>query len=156
MSATKYRELFSDYYGEPDDGVATNGLNLYRVRSADIFRTARELRDEALIGISCGAADAQRLRTRHGLDPSEVNVQHLRDTEWTFLGYDVADEWLLSGLSNCGLGRDQSADTKSQYNAEMNSLGLFASAHAAERFAHFLDARVTEHAPFSVYGIWRR
>ncbi len=25
-----------------------------------------------------------------------------RGTDWVFLGYDVADQWMLSGLSNCG------------------------------------------------------
>jgi hypothetical protein len=73
------------------------------------------------------------------------------------LGYDVCDEWGLSGLSNCGLepGREDVAALRAKWGPLLNRAHLFDSRDAAAAFAHASDARVEEHAPFFVYELWR-
>ncbi len=83
-------------------------------------------------------------------------IPSLRDPAWAFLGYDVSDKWLLSGLSNCGYGTKESeiqilCDT---YASDLNEHHLFDSIKPAVDFMHFSDERVQAHAPFFVFGIW--
>ncbi len=86
---------------------------------------------------------------------SNINPS-LRDPAWTFLGYDVSDQWLLSGLSNCGYGTNESEiqSFRETYASSLNEHHLFDSIKPAVDFMHFSDERVREHAPFFVFGIW--
>jgi hypothetical protein len=73
--------------------------------------------------------------------------------EMRFLGYDVADESLLSGLMNC---RYDIADMheKSAWASELNEFHLFNDFHFASRYRCVTDMRVSEHSPFRVYSVW--
>ena len=75
---------------------------------------------------------------------------------WSFRGYDVADAYLLSGLSNCGLDprRDDVTALRRRWSPELNRSHLFDRLSAATEFRRFADRRVVEHAPFFVFGIW--
>ena len=73
--------------------------------------------------------------------------------EWDFLGYDVSDEWLLSGLSNCGYGQEADA-LRREWAPYLNDHHLFADVDRAVEFQAMTDKRVEEHAPFFVYGIY--
>ena len=83
-------------------------------------------------------------------------VPSLRDPAWTFLGYDVCDEGLLSGLSNCGYGTNESEiqNLRDTYASDLNEHHLFDSIEPATEFRMLSDKRVREHAPFFVFGIW--
>ncbi len=83
-------------------------------------------------------------------------IPALRDPAWVFLGYDVSDQWLLSGLSNCGYGTNASniQILRDTYASDLNEHHLFASIKPAVDFMHFSDERVRAHAPFFVFGIW--
>ena len=83
-------------------------------------------------------------------------IPALRDPAWAFLGYDVSDQWLLSGLSNCGYGTNESKIQilRDSYASELNEHHLFDSIKPAVDFMRFSDERVRAHAPFFVFGIW--
>ncbi len=80
----------------------------------------------------------------------------LRDPALAFLGYDVSDQWLLSGLSNCGYGTNESKIQifRDTYASSLNEHHLFDAIKPAVDFMHFSDERVRAHAPFFVFGIW--
>ena len=83
-------------------------------------------------------------------------IPALRDPAWAFLGYDVSDKWLLSGLSNCGYGTNETEIQilRETYASDLNEHHLFDSIKPAVDFMHFSDERVRAHAPFFVFGIW--
>ena len=78
----------------------------------------------------------------------------LRDPDWPLLGFDVADGSLLSGLTNCGYSPLEAVDLRHEWQARLNDHHLFSDAGSALQFKHLSDMRVTEHAPFFVYGIF--
>lgn len=79
-----------------------------------------------------------------------------RDPTWVLLGYDVSDQWLLSGLSNCGYGTNEAElqTLRETYASSLNEHHLFASLKSAVDFMQLSDERVPEHAPFFVFGLW--
>ncbi len=83
-------------------------------------------------------------------------IPSLRDPAWAFLGYDVSDKWLLSGLSNCGYGTNETEIQilRETYASDLNEHHLFDALKPAVDFMHFSDERVRAHAPFFVFGIW--
>ena len=78
------------------------------------------------------------------------------DPAWELLGYDVSDEWLLSGLSNCLIKTDPDfAKWEEWWAPKLNAHGLFATLDDAIAFAAAIDDRIKEHAPFHPYAIYR-
>ncbi len=73
--------------------------------------------------------------------------------EWSRLGYDVSDYYLLSGLMNCGY-RAEDGDVKGPWAGKLNCYHLFDKMQDALEFAQFSDGRIKEHAPFFAYGIY--
>ncbi len=74
--------------------------------------------------------------------------------DWKLLGYDVADHGLTSGLSNCGYDTTEKPDWQRRWVRRLNDHGLLTTIDDAEAFAEACDARVSEHAPFFVYGLF--
>jgi hypothetical protein len=72
-----------------------------------------------------------------------------------FLGYDVGDSSLLSGITNCRYDEDELPKLRSTWASEFNASHLFNEWIAADRFRRLTDSRVPEHRPFLVYGIWK-
>ncbi|MCC6144727.1 MAG: hypothetical protein IT368_13050 [Candidatus Hydrogenedentes bacterium] len=68
-----------------------------------------------------------------------------------FVGLDVADSGLLSGLSSCG---EVQTAAKGSYGKHLNQWHLFEDLGPAQAFCMFADTFVPEHAPFFVYGLW--
>lgn len=73
---------------------------------------------------------------------------------WRRLGFDVADQWLLSGLANCGYDDAEWRDYPARFGAALNEHHLFARAEDADHFRSDADLRVSEHAPFFVIGLY--
>lgn len=82
--------------------------------------------------------------------PSEL------DDSWRFLGYDVSDNSLLSGLMNCGLDPelDDVPALRREWGPKLNDHHLFDNLNDSERFSTLSNERVKEHAPFLVFGLW--
>jgi hypothetical protein len=74
------------------------------------------------------------------------------DVPRLFLGYDVADWYLLSSLANCGLGEDPAL--RDRWSSRVNDWHLFESSMDANEFRSVSEREVPEHAPFFAYGIW--
>lgn len=74
---------------------------------------------------------------------------------WVFLGYDVADRSLLSGLSNCGYTEKEWLQYSNSFGRKLNDYHLFESLEVAMDFKELSNPRVMEHAPLYVYGLWR-
>jgi hypothetical protein len=80
----------------------------------------------------------------------------VRDDSWLFLGFDVSDKWLLSGLSNCGFLSDTEnvTDLRNRWSPHLNDVHLFDHLAPATEFKVFTNERVAEHGPFFIFGIW--
>jgi hypothetical protein len=79
----------------------------------------------------------------------------IKSDSWIFLGFDVADEWLLSGLTNCGYRFDEHEILRNIWQGKLNQYHLFDTYEDADMYREMTNTRVKEHAPFSVYGIYR-
>jgi hypothetical protein len=75
--------------------------------------------------------------------------------DWAPLGYDVADSYMISGLSNCAYTIEENAHLAPAWAGRLNSNHLFDDTRDADDFRQITDMRVPEHAPFRVYGLWR-
>jgi len=75
--------------------------------------------------------------------------------EARLLGYDIADDVFLSGLSNCGYTDEEKTALRSTWASRLNRFHLFDQADVAFEFKTLTEARVPEHAPFFVFGIYR-
>jgi hypothetical protein len=92
-------------------------------------------------------------RTRHLLRRDVPAVRSV-DTQ----GYDVADYWMLSGLTNCGYKPEEEEEAASPapvWGPRLNDWHLFADPDDAETFADVMDKRVPEHAPFYAFGLYQ-
>jgi hypothetical protein len=74
---------------------------------------------------------------------------------WRELGYDVADRFLTSALSNCGYTVDEKKSASSNWIGQINGSGLIDDVGAALKFRDYSNVRVAEHAPFFVYKIYQ-
>lgn len=120
----------------------------------DVQKRAAALSSEHRVCVAVFAAAAQghaeeeELRSGTGADTALAV-----DPAWTFVGFDVADGTEVSGLSNCGYG-DELELLRAAWAPRLNDRGLFGVLEDAFAFRKVTDARVPEHAPFTVYGIW--
>lgn len=76
------------------------------------------------------------------------------DQAWSLLGYDVSDQWLRSGLLNCGYSRHERHILQAHWSSKLNDSHLFENSGDALRFIEVCNARVPEHAPFFAYAIY--
>jgi len=77
------------------------------------------------------------------------------DDEVELLGYDVADDVMTSGLSNCGYSDEEKERLRPVWAPQLNRFHLFDRANLALQFKGITEARVPEHAPFFVFGLYR-
>jgi hypothetical protein len=71
---------------------------------------------------------------------------------WQHLGYDIADRYLVSGLSNCSYNAEDRAALK-EWITDINDFGLIENSNRAREFRILTDKRVPDHAPFFVYSL---
>lgn len=72
---------------------------------------------------------------------------------WDLLGFDVADRFLTSGLTNCGYDGKDKVGIAAQWAHLLNEHHLFHRAADALGFCLVADSRVPEHAPFLAFSI---
>jgi hypothetical protein len=70
------------------------------------------------------------------------------DETWQFLGYDVSDGSLLSGLMGCG-----HPDSDKAYVSYLNTYHLFTDLDQALKYKEEMNVGNKQHAPFFVYGL---
>lgn len=86
--------------------------------------------------------------------PPATSRSTARGDDWDFLGYDVSDQGGLSALSNCAFDPGESEALRRRWQPRINAHHLFADLQDALDFRDTSNRRVTEHAPFFVFGIW--
>lgn len=72
---------------------------------------------------------------------------------WPVLGYDVADAWQISGLTNCGYSVEEKAALVGIWRPRLSASGLLRAFSWAREFVNIANGRVPEHAPFYVYEV---
>jgi hypothetical protein len=82
------------------------------------------------------------------LTPAEM------DPQWALIGYDISDNFLLSGLSACGYDLDSVHELREKWAPHLNEYHLFEDVERAFEFKKFTDKRARVHAPFYVYGLY--
>jgi len=85
---------------------------------------------------------------------AEPTVPDRLSDAWNRLGFDVADGSLCSGLSNCGYQVEEIDELRQRWAPSLNDRHLFDEPDAAFEFRALCDARIPEHAPFFVYGLY--
>jgi hypothetical protein len=73
---------------------------------------------------------------------------------WRFLGFDITDGGFVSGLSNCGYDGAERDGLAAEWAQDLNRNHLFDDLQRAFKFRALTNARVPEHAPFFVIGLW--
>lgn len=73
---------------------------------------------------------------------------------WSLLGYDVADKYMVSGLSNCGYNPEDRKELRNSWSDRLNGHGLLKTLGDAMLFKNITDQRVPEHKPFFVYTLF--
>ena len=100
-------------------------------------------------------ADDAKARTDHSIAVLDERLTGAAPPDgWTLLGYDVADQGMTGGLSNCGYDAAEKPDWQRRWAACLNDNGLLTALDDAAEFAEACDARVPEHAPFFVYALY--
>jgi hypothetical protein len=149
----------SENQPEPPDrfGILTSWANLSEVRAAvtETFRQ-KPMKAWRMIAITL-------LLDSHGEDKVPWSKQippaspDRCGDDWTLLGYDVGDQWMLSALSNCGFRPvlDDVVKLRAKWGPRLNQFHLFENLEDAILFARFSDERLRgDHAPCFVYGLW--
>lgn len=74
---------------------------------------------------------------------------------WKFIGYDIADQDMISGLSNCGYNAEEAANLRKVWKSRINEYGLFDRFDDAMVFNNLTEKRVPSHSPFYIYSLFR-
>lgn len=87
------------------------------------------------------------------LDPA-LSLNNL-PKEWLLLGYDVADRYMISGLTNCGYDDNEKILLQKRWGSLINEYGLIKTLDDAVSFKRVCNKRVQTHYPFYVYGLFQ-
>src|SRR5271156_4378968 len=117
---------------------------------SDLFAAAAALDRAGLAAVRITAFPEEDGPTPESPDPTGPAVER-----YDLLGYDVADYWQLSGLTNCGYSPEEAASLAPVWAPLLNEWHLFDNPDDAEAYADVTEKRVPEHAPFYAYGIYQ-
>jgi hypothetical protein len=161
---TVWLSLFEDGASVPRDGLPNLALPGWTGPNGGLWDDLAHLEANLasvqiqipywLVAVTWLADDASH-RERRGRGPSgEPMTPKERSPDWTFLGFDVGDAGMLSGLMNCGSDADERPALIEEWGLRLNEHHLLTDAQSAFEFRGLANRRVVEHAPFFVYGLW--
>ena len=116
---------------------------------SDLFAAAGALDRAGVVAVRI-TAFVEDEPTPESLDPIGPAAER-----YDLLGYDVADYWQLSGLTNCGYSSEEAASLAPVWAPLLNQWHLFDNFDDATAYADVTEKRVPEHAPFYAYGIYQ-
>ena len=87
--------------------------------------------------------------------PQSLDPAGSASERYDLVGYDVADYYLLGGLTNCGYTLEEAASLAPVWAPLLNEWHLFSNPDDATAYAAVTEQRVPEHAPFYGYGIYQ-
>ena len=116
---------------------------------SDLFAAAgaRDRADTVAVRITAVQEDEET--------PESAGTSEPAPETYELLGYDVADYYLLGGLTNCGYSPEEAASLMPAWAPLLNEWHLFGNPEDATAFAAVTARRVPEHAPFYAYGIYQ-
>jgi len=127
-------------------------VNLAFLRG-QLAATELTVREWWLVGITAPQKHCLRgtvWETLPGAIPAEP------DSRWDCLGYDVSDQYLVSGVSHCFSDiLPDFSDIKMGWGKLLNEHHLFDDIRQAVMYKTFLNKRIPSHAPFLIFGLWR-
>lgn len=114
----------------------------------------------AIVEIAAQATDGRSSAYWEGIPfgrvgPEDDSAAYAVDIPLESLGYDIANRYLVSGLSNCMLSPDELAVIRRDWSRAINPWGLFDDSGLATAYAAACDRLIPEHAPFETYRIRR-
>ncbi len=77
------------------------------------------------------------------------------DARWEFLGWDIAENAFPSALTNCGYEPDEREALSARFGAALNDHHLFGELAPALACRRAQEARILEHGPWAVLGLYR-
>ena len=75
--------------------------------------------------------------------------------DWRLLGFDVAEQVLLSGLTNMGYRKNAKLTAMKNFAGSLNKFHLFEDVNIAQEFALWNQTRDPGHGPWFVTGIYQ-
>lgn len=81
-------------------------------------------------------------------------VPRKRRPSWKLLGYDVADDFFTSFISNAGYTDDEVDLLRQNWSKHFNQYHLFDNFDLASQYVDVAYTRDANHGPFAVYGIY--
>jgi len=113
-----------------------------------------EIGSGSVIGITVNGdeTDARKVRRAFGPGPN-ATPEHVLP-EWILLGYDIADRYFTSGISNCGYDAAHWKGLRARWGDRVNEHNLFDGFQPARKCLVEVEQLVKEHAPFFVFGVW--
>jgi hypothetical protein len=142
--------FFEDF--DPSPFSAPNGLNIFNARfNAQLPGGISNKWTGVLIALTASRMRAEVLRAKHF-----ILEQPRALTELGLVGFDVCDDYLTSGLSNCGIAEDERFELQRKFGGLLNQFGLFKNSEDATDYAHAINEIVREHAPFDWIGLYTR
>lgn len=143
LAASIFKDFSSEQYSAP------NGLSLYRISHSEI--TASCSSDDSgglIVGICTEDNIADRLRSVHAIKTSSVT------RSGNLFGFDVCDEWLTSGLTNCGIENAYHLALKDRFSKCLNRYGLFDEISIAKKYSSVIAKYIPSHVPFFPIGLF--
>src|SRR6266851_6775584 len=120
-------------------------------KAVTIAHTEQPLREYRMIAAILMLGDYSKTHRINWDDRVPPVTPDQRGKNWKFIGYDVADQWALSGLSDCGFvpGHDDIAALRKRWGPLLNKWHLFDGLDIAIDFKHMSDERMkNDHATF--------
>lgn len=137
-------QLFSDYvFGEHE---SPNSLGLFRLKQPVGARPPSLPIKANLMGVATKNDIADFLAEKHCI--AKQPMKSWNKLRARFVGFDVCDHTLLSGLMNCAVDGAAHRKLAERFCGSINPYGLFDQIEIAEQFANTMDGLVSEHAPF--------
>ncbi len=132
----------------------SNGLALSPV-TGNVPVLARRLSKTSghIVAFGIPQKSANRLCYKHRIEFA-VPSSAILEMGAHFVGFDVCDDWFMSGLMNCGLETNALLRLREQFGPLINQFGLFDRAGEANDLGVVLDRLVAEHAPFGPVGLF--
>jgi hypothetical protein len=93
-------------------------------------------------------AEAMELHSHYHMSPAQI------DEGWQLLGYDVADYFRTSFLTNAGYEDDEVVPLKTRWVSHLNQYHLFDQQETALKYIDVAYERDAGHGPFSAYGLY--
>ena len=137
-----------------DHDTIPNGLNLFDIhKNNNSFAFNNKKNKPIVVAISFLHDNAEYLIEQHKINLSAIKEKQ-KYKLLHFIGFDVCNTWLLSGLMNCGIRGPNHEMLRNVFGQSLNRYGLFDDIDKAAHFSIEISKIIPEHAPFFPSGLF--